>query len=117
MLFVIVHALPPPAQAQRMADRIKQCDEVVTAILLVGFDCAKMDCLSYGITKTPAYERLHPALRLWHPQAAVAPVKLFELHTHGDPPGISGVLLEGRFYYDCFVLANKSGAIYSSATA
>lgn len=54
---------------------------------------------------------------LWHPQAAVAPVKLSELHTHVDPPGISGVLLEGRFYYDCFVLANKAAAIYSSTSA
>lgn len=49
-----------------------------------------------------------------HPQAAVAPVKLSELHIHVDPPGISGVLLEGRFYYDCFVLNNKKSAIYSS---
>lgn len=54
---------------------------------------------------------------LWHPQAACAPVKLSELHIHVDPPGISGVLLEGRFYYDCFVLQNKVAAIYSSATA
>jgi hypothetical protein len=51
---------------------------------------------------------------IWHPQAAVAPVKLSELHIHVDPPGISGVLLEGRFYYDCFVLNNKKAAIYSS---
>lgn len=54
---------------------------------------------------------------IWHPQAAVAPVKLSELHIHVDPPGISGVLLEGRFYYDCFVLENKKAAIYSSTSA
>lgn len=54
---------------------------------------------------------------LWHPQAAVAPVKLSELHMHIDPPGISGVLLEGRFYYDCFVLENKKVAVYSSTSA
>jgi len=54
---------------------------------------------------------------LWHPQAACAPVKLSELHMHIDPPGISGVLLEGRFYYDCFVLSNKEDAIYSSTSA
>ena len=53
---------------------------------------------------------------IWHPQVAVAPVKLSELHIHVDPPGISGVLIEGRFYYDCFVLTNKTAAIYSSAT-
>lgn len=54
---------------------------------------------------------------LWHPQAAVAPIKLSELHMHVDPPGISGVLLEGRFYYDCFVLEQKKSAIYSSKSA
>ena len=51
---------------------------------------------------------------LWHPQAACAPMKLSELHMHIDPPGISGVLLGGCFYYDCFVLNNKKVAIYSS---
>ncbi|GHV09283.1 hypothetical protein FACS1894217_13200 [Clostridia bacterium] len=54
---------------------------------------------------------------IWHPQVAVAPVKLAELHIHVDPPGISGVLIEGRFYYDCFVLDNKKDAIYSSVSA
>lgn len=54
---------------------------------------------------------------LWHPQAACAPVKLNELHMHIDPPGISGVLIEGRIYYDCFVLDNKKNAIYLSTSA
>ncbi len=54
---------------------------------------------------------------LLHPIAAIAPVKLFEFHVHVDPPGISGVLIEGRVYYDCFVLESKKNAIYSSAAA
>jgi hypothetical protein len=53
---------------------------------------------------------------LVHPRAACAPVKLAEYHTHIDPPGISGVLVEGRVYHDCFVLANKATAIYSSTS-
>lgn len=47
-----------------------------------------------------------------HPVAAVGPVKLAEYRIHQDPPGISGSLVEGRVYYDCFVLNNKADAIY-----
>lgn len=54
---------------------------------------------------------------LWHPSAACAPVKLNEVHIHVDPPGISGVLLEGRVYYDAFVLESKKNAIYLSTGA
>lgn len=47
-----------------------------------------------------------------HPVATVAPVKLAEYRTHQDPPGVSGTLVEGRVYYDAFVLNNKADAIY-----
>jgi hypothetical protein len=46
-----------------------------------------------------------------HPKATTAPVKLEEYRTHTDPPGISGELVEGRFRFDAFVLANKKNAI------
>ncbi len=44
--------------------------------------------------------------------AATAPVKLNDTKVHQDPPGISGNLLEGRQYYDCFVFGAKSGGVY-----
>lgn len=47
-----------------------------------------------------------------HKSATVAPIKLAEYKVHTDAPGISGELVEGRFYYDAFVLNNKKGAIY-----
>lgn len=47
-----------------------------------------------------------------HSCATVAPIKLAEYKIHTDAPGISGELLEGRFYYDAFVLNNKKDAIY-----
>lgn len=47
-----------------------------------------------------------------HPCATVAPVKLADYKVHQDPPGISGSLVEGRFYFDAFVLDNKKPAIY-----
>ena len=47
-----------------------------------------------------------------HPCATVAPTKLADYKIHKDPPGISGSLVEGRFYFDAFVLDNKAKAIY-----
>lgn len=41
-----------------------------------------------------------------------APVKLNDTKLHQDPPGISGNLLEGRQYYDCFVFAPKADGVY-----
>ena len=47
-----------------------------------------------------------------HKIATTAPVKLAEYKIHTDAPGISGSLVEGRVYYDAFVLDNKKDAIY-----
>lgn len=44
--------------------------------------------------------------------AATAPSKISETKLHQDPPGISGNLLEGRFYYDVFVIGAKADGIY-----
>lgn len=44
--------------------------------------------------------------------ATTAPVKLSEYKIHDNPPGINGWLIEGRVYYDAFVLDNKQDAIY-----
>ena len=47
-----------------------------------------------------------------HPIAATAPKQLEDYKIHDDPPGISGWLVEGRLFYDCFVLNEKADAIY-----
>lgn len=49
--------------------------------------------------------------------SSVDPVKLSETHIHQDPPGISGNLLEGRYYHDAFVLSNKANGIYVAAAS
>ena len=46
-----------------------------------------------------------------HKSAMVSPVKLADYKTHIDPPGINGTLVEGRLFYDAFVLNNKKSAI------
>jgi N4-gp56 family major capsid protein len=44
--------------------------------------------------------------------AVTAPIKLSEYKIHDNPPGINGWLVEGRVYYDAFVLNSKKNAIY-----
>lgn len=52
-----------------------------------------------------------------HKIATVAPVKLEDYRTHEDPPGINGVLVEGRICYDAYVLENKKMALYYQEVA
>lgn len=47
-----------------------------------------------------------------HKNAATNPVKISDAKIHTDPPGISGNLLEGREYYDLFVLAARANGVY-----
>ena len=47
-----------------------------------------------------------------HKRAACAPIKLNDSKYHKDPPGISGSLVEGRMYYDLFVLGAKCDGVY-----
>jgi hypothetical protein len=47
-----------------------------------------------------------------HPSATCSPVKLAEYKIHNNPQGISGYLVEGRIYYDAFILDNKKDALY-----
>lgn len=44
--------------------------------------------------------------------ATVAAEKITDYRIHDNPPGINGWLVEGRIYYDAFVLDNKNKAIY-----
>lgn len=51
-----------------------------------------------------------------HKSATTAPVKLSEYKIHDNPPGINGWLVEGRVYYDAFVLDSKAEGIYTHST-
>lgn len=48
-----------------------------------------------------------------HKSAVLSPFKLQEYKTHENPPGINGWLVEGRIYYDAFVLDAKQDAVYT----
>ncbi len=49
-----------------------------------------------------------------HPMAMTSPIKLADYKQHENPQGINGWLVEGRIYFDAFVLKNKKKAIYVS---
>lgn len=58
------------------------------------------------------YMKTDTAFIMTHPLALTSPVKLAEYKIHDNPPGINGWLLEGRVFYDAFVLPNKKDAIF-----
>lgn len=56
-------------------------------------------------------------LILTHPSAMVSPMVLTDYNTHIDPPGVSGVQIDGRIVYDAFVLTAKIKAVAAHKTA
>ena len=52
-----------------------------------------------------------------HPMAMTSPIKLADYKQHENPQGINGWLVEGRIYFDAFVLEKKKKAIYVSKQA
>ena len=53
-----------------------------------------------------------PSFMLINSEAVVAAEKLADYKVHDNPPGINGYLIEGRLYYDCFVLKKKEDMIH-----
>lgn len=49
-----------------------------------------------------------------HPAVMTSPIKIADYKIHENPQGINGWLVEGRIYFDAFVLNNKKAAIYVS---
>jgi len=48
-------------------------------------------------------------------RSVIAPTKIKTARILTDAPGIDGVLLEGRYYYDAFVIGSKCDGVYSGA--
>lgn len=49
-----------------------------------------------------------------HKSACVMPYKISETRVHENPVGISGAVVEGRHYYDAFILGEKADAVYAA---
>jgi hypothetical protein len=70
-----------------------------------------------AIVKVPAsYFPVKTPFILVHKSATLAPKKLQEYKIHDNPPGINGNLVEGRVYYDAFILDAKKKAVYRHLT-
>lgn len=48
--------------------------------------------------------------------SVLAPFKLRETKLHDSPPGLNGDLIEGRFYYDAFVLETRADGVYAAVS-
>ena len=46
-----------------------------------------------------------------HKDAVLMPYKIADAKVHEDPVGVSGALIEGRHYYDAYVLGAKCGGV------
>ena len=48
-----------------------------------------------------------------HKNSVLMPYKISDAKVHNDPVGVSGALIEGRHYYDAFVLGAKCTGVYA----
>lgn len=73
-------------------------------------------CMNILVVEVPdAYMTGYQAI-FAHKRSVLAPTKISELKIHTDAPGISGTLIEGRYYGDAFVLkALEKGVIACAA--
>lgn len=99
-----------------MYQTMKLCDQIVMETE-TGNDMRLKGVIAHvdgaAVIKVPA-SRLPEGFGflLFHPSAVAAPKKLEDYRTHINPPGISGMLVEGRIVYDAFVLHNKAKGVY-----
>ncbi len=95
---------------------LKHSDEFLGVEALAGKALAKGQVGEYdnmAVIKVPASRwPEHVNFMIVHRSSATAPSKINDTKLHQDPPGLSGHLMEGRFYYDCFVIGARAGGIY-----
>jgi N4-gp56 family major capsid protein len=87
--------------------------------MLVNGQVGEMDGVK--LVKVPdSYLPANCSMIVTHPSVTVKAEKLSEYKIHNNPPGINGNLIEGRVYYDAFVLDSKKDgvcAVYSTLPA
>ncbi|BAR84874.1 gp7 [Bacillus thuringiensis serovar tolworthi] len=109
----VCHATPAYINKIKLDDNYTKANDLAQGTILLKGQVGEID--SVPIIKTPKSFMNGQEFIITHKSATVAPVKLAETKVHLDPPGISGTLVEGRFYYDAFVLDMKKNAIYAHA--
>ncbi|TBL15288.1 hypothetical protein EYB35_07360 [Bacillus paranthracis] len=111
----VCHATPSFINKIKVDDNFVKASEMAQGTVLFKGQVGEVD--GVAIIKTPKSFMNGQEFIITHKSATVAPVKLAETKVHLDPQGISGTLVEGRFYYDAFVLDMKKMAIYAHAKA
>lgn len=53
----------------------------------------------------------------WHRDSLVAPRTIYDAKVHNDPPQVSGLLVEGRYRYDAFVVGARCDGVVVLALA
>nr|DAZ15037.1 MAG TPA: major capsid protein [Caudoviricetes sp.] len=96
-------------------DTFVKASDIAQEMLLKG-QLGMIDGVPLIVVPT-SYLPENTAFVLTNPIACCSPVKLADYKIHDNPPGINGWLVEGRVYYDAFVLNNKKGAIYTHKIA
>ena len=98
----------------RLSDEFDKSDALITKSLTKGvvgtYDNMK-------VVKVPA-SRMPKGVNFIIAQknSWTAPKVISEAKVHKDPPGISGNLLEGRDYFDCFVIGARCNGIYADVS-
>ena len=94
----------------RLSDEFTKADDLIKKSLVSG-QVGEYDGMP--VVKVPAGRwPKNVNFMIVHRSAACMPMKIKETRIHQDPPGISGNLLEGRQYYDCFVFGKRACGIY-----
>lgn len=76
------------------------------------------ELFGFKIIKTPtSYLPVGCYFLAMHKSAGAFPYKLSETRIHKDPLGVSGAVVEGRQYYDAFILGEKANAVYAAVDA
>ena len=111
----IAYISPAFYKAIRLDESFIKASDVAQNMLVKG-QVGMIDNVPLVLVPT-SYMPTKTAFIITNPIACCAPIKLAEYKVHDNPPGINGWLVEGRVYYDAFVLNNKKGAIYKHVTA
>ena len=94
----------------RLSDEFQKSEPLITKSLSKG-EVGTFD----GMTVIKVPKNRIPAgvnFIIVHRDAVTAPIKLSETKLHQDPPGINGNLIEGRQYYDCFIIGARANGVY-----
>lgn len=111
----IAYVTPAYYKAIKQDASFIQASDLAQNMLIKG-QVGEIDGVSIIVVPT-SYMPVNTDFVITHAVACCAPIKLSEYKIHDNPPGINGYLVEGRVYYDAFVLTNKAKAIYKHTHA